>query len=82
MSTNLSWRPSRPKNQKFLSTGFKQLIIRSNATIANRGEFTMGTNDIAYLEGVRDAGSGDVAKDAQTLIDAIYKHDSVTLKEE
>jgi hypothetical protein len=74
MSTHLYWEPSSRK-KKSLPTGLKWAFQkRFNGSI----HAMLCTNDIPYLEGLRDAG----IEGAQELIDAIDQYECIDLIEE
>jgi len=74
MSSNLTWEPVS-RNAQPLADNLKwALQKRYGGTV----EATMDTGDIPYLEGLRDGG----LPEAQFLIDAIEKHDRISVKEE
>ena len=44
------------------------------------GETLLDRSDLPYLEGLRDAGSGEIAKAAEELIEAIEKHEEIEFR--
>lgn len=75
MSMSLGWEPVRPSRLKFLDDALKFAIRkRYGGTV----DTVMTSEDVPYLEGLRDAG----VKDAKTLIEAIEKYGSIYVREE
>ena len=75
MSMNLYWRPV-PTNKIGLDDALKFALRKRYGGCV--GGVTMDYNDIGYLNGLKDAGIDG----AETLIDAIEKHDEIYVFEE
>lgn len=73
MSRNLCWRPER-KSYRVLSTALKW-AFEKRETFDCTHKNILSDEDIAYLQGLRDAA----VEDAQTLIDAINKHGRIEI---
>ena len=83
VSTNLYWRPA-PKDQPKpeLLSGIKHLLARrlwDHDGSLHGDVIQVGPELLPYLEGIRDGGSGEIAEDADCLIDAIRRHGIVEL---
>ena len=75
MSSNLYWEPRTPKKSKSLSTELKlSLRKRYDGGLNN---IILDSGDVQYLEGLSHAG----IKDATVLINAIRKHDEISINE-
>ena len=76
MSQSLYWLPKQPDRGKALGCGLKfalQSEYFDGASLA-----TMTVLDIKFLRGIiAGASDAQVKKDAQHLIDAIDKHDTI-----
>lgn len=75
MSSTLYWRPVVPTDHESLSDSFKLAIVAA----ATDGEIRLAHEALGYLRGMKAAGSADVKKDCDTLIEAIEKHGEVVL---
>jgi len=73
MSTNLFWLP-RVRKGKILSKDLRRIIDKKYGY----GEFVLDHSDLGYLEGLKDSG----IEDADKLIEAISKHDCISLYQE
>ena len=73
MSTNLYWEPADRK-MKDLPASLKFALRKRYGGTVNE---TMTDRDIPYLEGLRDAG----VEGAQALIEAIEKHEAISVIE-
>lgn len=71
MSATLYWRPRRPLESKSLDDQLRFILNLDGVS----GPVPFGRSNLDYLRGLADAE----VKDAQTLIDAIEKHDDVEL---
>lgn len=74
MSSTLTWEPAHRKRHNLPLELKLALQKKFGGTVSDRD---MGADYVAYLEGLRDAG----VTGAQALIDAIEKHDIVTVTE-
>lgn len=71
MSASIGWNPVKPQKANWLNIG-----AGSNFADSMELPRTFDANDIAYLQGFKDASTHD--KEAiQELIDAIYKHGTI-----
>lgn len=78
MSSTLMWEPISPNTSKSLPDELKRVISRrlwDTDGSCGGGQVPMGTNDLPYLGGLRDAG----VIGANDLIDAINTHGAVYL---
>lgn len=78
MSSDLSWVPI-PKDDQPLSTAIKG-IFREHFGDELDG-LVLNHASTSYLQGLRDASSGQLRKDAETLLAAIEEHEEIRLKE-
>lgn len=83
MSLGCSWEvvnPTPPGTS--IPVGFKYAIAQywfgHDGTL--RGETELGEDDLGYLQGLRDAGTGDVAEGAGMLIAAIQAHGRIIFR--
>ena len=75
MTCSLGWEPVRKKSPKWLSDGLKFALRKR---YGGHVDTILDGGDMSYLEGLRDAG----VEDADTLIEAIKKYDSIHVREE
>lgn len=78
MSSTLMWEPVHPNVSESLPDELKHVISRrlwGTDGSCGGGQVPMGTNDLPYLEGLRDAG----VKGADELIEAVKLHGAVYL---
>jgi hypothetical protein len=73
MSSNIAWQPIK-ENWHFLC---KELKFAMQKRYDGRIDGILNHSDIAYLEGLRDAG----IKDADKLISAIEKYNEIQITE-
>ena len=75
MSTTAYWKPVVPQRGPILSDEIKCKIARRYLDHDGSlcGSIELDSSALGWLEGLRDGG----VKDAQTLIDAIEKHDEI-----
>ena len=70
MSSNLYWEPI-PTKRTYLNTAMK-FVLQNR--VGNPIDANLTTEDIPYLEGVRDAGGKELEKSAIELIRALENH--------
>lgn len=77
MSASLVFEPVRPV--KYTVLGDRLRFILSSRYELRAGETLLNESEIPYLEGLRDMGDGQVAKDVQKIISAIKKYGEVKI---
>ena len=71
MSSTMNWRPADDhRDDRMIPTSLKNILKEHCGEI-------LGSGDIGYLEGLRDAG----VEGADELVDAVIKHDSIIISE-
>lgn len=70
MSATLYYEP-KDRQRKHISSLFVRRVLETRSVL--------GPSDVRYLEGIRDIGSAEVAKDAQALLQAIEEHGEIAL---
>lgn len=76
MSSTLCWTPTK-RDKEFLSDELKFVLRKKNGDVTI-DSMILSDCDMPYLEGLKDAGISGIDE----LIEAIEKHDQVTLSEE
>lgn len=76
MSSTLMWRPEQ-EYQGSLPDQLK-FVLRNRISVSYGGEMTFGDDDLAYLQGLKDAG----VEGANHLIELIKTHGNITVQEQ
>ena len=79
MSSNLMWLPNKPIDWKDTKSLQLKFILRKK--YESPIDIVLTSEDIPYLEGIRDTANDDAVLGAQHLIDAIKKHNEIRVTE-